>query len=136
MSRSSHSSVTASFNPTAATGESGSSFSSSSSRSSPQIAAGSITSLKSGSCPASSASYVESCSSPASSAPPSRAPSGGPTTRWGWASTKSVISRADSAMDGLGRSGSELEALNAASISGFWDGPAWEPEGDAWERDF
>ena len=47
----------------------------------------------------------------------------------------SMLSHADS-VNMLGRSGSDLEALNASSVAGFWDGPAWEEDGDAWDRDF
>ena len=32
--------------------------------------------------------------------------------------------------------GGGAPSLNAASADGFWDGPAWEAEGDAWDRDF
>ena len=32
--------------------------------------------------------------------------------------------------------GGDIEAVNAASVDGFWDGPVWEAEGDAWDADF
>ena len=53
--------------------------------------------------------------------------------KWGWASS-AQLSSADSF--NMGASGMDLGALNAASLKGFWDGPEWEEEGDAWDREF
>ena len=55
-----------------------------------------------------------------------------PRHGWGWASTSSELGRADSMFS----MGGDIEAVNAASVDGFWDGPVWEAEGDAWDADF
>lgn len=56
-------------------------------------------------------------------APPMAKP---PSVRqWGWASSASCSSLRSSTSD-----------ITSLSIDGFWEGPDWEEEGDAWDRDF
>ena len=59
----------------------------------------------------------------------SSVPAAPPLQQWGWPSGGSLSSLSAASSSGV----SDLASM---TVDGFWDGPDWEEEGDAWDRFF